>query len=115
MASLGIFRIGCSDCFKCLALTEEQSQTVTTTSIFTRGLRLEVAQVVLGALIAHWSEAAAQVLDAANPGPARLAEIKAEQRKYRSLRHDLDPSDAAQIEAVIADHAPLARRLYATA
>ena len=80
---------------------------------FTRGLRQGVAQDVLGALIAHWSEAAAQALDAANPDPARLAEIEAEQRKLRSLRHDLDPRDAAQIEAVIAEHAPLARRLYA--
>lgn len=80
---------------------------------FTRGLRLEVAQDVLGALLAHWSEAAAQVLDAANPDPGRLAEIEAVQRKLRTLRHDLDPRDLAQIETVIAEHAPLARRLGA--
>ena len=79
----------------------------------TRGLRLEVAQDVLGALLAHCSEAAAAAFDAANPDPGRLAEIEAEQRKLRTLRHDLDPRDAAQIESVIAEHAPLARRLYA--
>lgn len=64
--------------------------------MFTHGIRLEVAQDVLGALLAHWSEAAAAALDAANPDPGRLAEIEAEQRKLRSLRHDLDPRDAAQ-------------------
>ncbi|MFG6417222.1 hypothetical protein ACG02S_25335 [Roseateles sp. DC23W] len=85
------------------------------TTMLTHGIRLEVAQDVLGALIAHWAEAAAQALDAANPDPARLAEIDAEQRKLRTLRHDLDPRDAAQIEAVIAEQPPLARRLYAPA
>ncbi|MEO6278193.1 hypothetical protein [Roseateles sp.] len=68
------------------------------TTTFTHGIRLEVAQDVLGALLAHWSEAAAQALDAANPDSGRLAEIEAEQRKLRSLRHDLDPRDAVQIE-----------------
>lgn len=83
--------------------------------MFTHGIRFEVAQDVLGALIAHWSEAAAQALGTANPDPARLAEIEAEQRKLRTLRHDLDPRDFAQIESVIAEHAPLARRLYCLA
>jgi hypothetical protein len=82
------------------------------TTTFTHGIRLEVAQDVLGALLAHWSEAAAQALDAAKPDPGRLAEIEAEQRKLRNLRADLDPRDTAQIETVIAEHAPLARRLY---
>jgi len=82
---------------------------------FTHGIRLEVAQDVLGALLALWSEAAAQALDAVNPDPACLAEIEAEQRKLRCLRHDLDPRDVAQIESVIAEHAPLARRLYCLA
>jgi hypothetical protein len=84
------------------------------TATFTHGIRLEVAQAVLSALLAYWSEAAAHELDAANPDPGLLAEIEAEQRKLRSLRQDLDPRDAAQIESVIAEHAPLARRLYAT-
>jgi hypothetical protein len=56
---------------------------------FTHGIRFEVAQDVLGALLAHWSEAAAQALDAANPDPGRLAEIEAEQRKLRTLRHEI--------------------------
>ena len=67
------------------------------------------------AVIAHWAEAAAQVRDAANPAASRLAAIQAEQRKLRLLRDELDPDDAAQIESVIAEHAPLARRLYALA
>lgn len=80
---------------------------------FTRGLRFEVAQDVLGALLAHWAEAAADALESAEADPARLAEIERQQRKYRNLRADLDPRDAVQIESVIAEHAPLARRLYA--
>lgn len=80
-----------------------------------RGVRFEVAQDVLGALMAHWAEAAAQVRDAANPDAEHLAAIEAEQRKLRTLRDELDPTDLAQIETVIAQHAPLARRLYAAA
>lgn len=71
-------------------------------TMFTRGLRLEVAQDVLGALIAHGAEAAARERDAAKPDPGRLAGIEAEQRKWRELRDSLDARDAAQIEAVIA-------------
>ncbi|MEX8514390.1 RHS repeat-associated core domain-containing protein [Leptothrix ochracea] len=41
-------------------------------SEFTRGLRLEVAQDVLGALPAHWAEA----LAAANPDRGRLASVR---------------------------------------
>ncbi|WP_229002596.1 hypothetical protein [Xanthomonas oryzae] len=76
-------------------------------TMFTRSIRLEVAQDVLGALIAHWAEAAAKVWDAANPDASRLAAIQAEQRKLRILRDELDPRDTAQIEVVIAEHAPL--------
>jgi len=55
---------------------------------FTRGIRFEVAQDVLGALLAHWSEAAAQALDAANLGLGRLAEMRDRvARKLRSLHH----------------------------
>jgi len=79
--------------------------------MFTRGIRFEVAQDVLGALIAHWAEAAAQVRDAANPDASRLATIQAEQRKLRILRDVLDPHDAAQIETVIAEHAPARTRI----
>jgi hypothetical protein len=33
----------------------------------------------------------------------------------RSLSYDLDPRDAVQIDAVLAERAPLARRLYSLA
>lgn len=46
--------------------------------MFTHGIRLEVAQDILGVLLAHWSEAAACELDAANPGRRRLTDIEAE-------------------------------------
>lgn len=45
-------------------------------TMFTRGLRLEVAQDVLGALIAHGAEAAAVERDAAKPDPGQLDEIQ---------------------------------------
>lgn len=86
-----------------------------TSTTFTRCIRLEVAQDVLGAVIAHWSEIAGQARDAANPDADHLAAIQAEQRKLRILRDKLDPADLAQIESVIAEYAPLARRLYAAA
>jgi len=63
-----------------------------TATPFTHGIRYEFAQDVVGALIAHLAEAAAEAFDAANPDPARLAEIEAEQRKLRSLRQDLAPA-----------------------
>ena len=66
--------------------------------MFTRGIRFEVAQDVLGAVIAHWAEAAAQVRDAANPDADHLAAILAEQRKLRIPRDELDPADFAQGE-----------------
>ena len=62
---------------------------------FIRSIRFEVAQDVLGAVIAHWSAQAAEVRDAANPDASRLATIQAEQRKLRTLRDELDPHDAA--------------------
>lgn len=62
---------------------------------FTRGIRLEVAQDVLGAVIAHWSAQAAEVRDAANLDASRLAAIQAEQCKLHLLRDELDPDDAA--------------------
>lgn len=84
-------------------------------TMFTQGIRFEVAQDVLGALIAHWSASAAEVRDDPQTDPARLAEIEREQRKLRNLRHELDPRDAAQIESVIAEHAPRAWGPYAAA
>jgi hypothetical protein len=73
--------------------SQQALQEMTTT--FTHGIRFEVAQDVLGALLAHWSAAAVEALDTANSDPGRLAKIEAEQRKLRSLRHDLDPGDLA--------------------
>ncbi|MCE1187119.1 MAG: hypothetical protein LWW92_16130, partial [Rhodocyclales bacterium] len=60
--------------------------------LFTRGIRFEVAQDVLGAVIAHWAEAAAQARDAANPDAGHLAAIQAEQRKLRTLRMTSTPA-----------------------
>jgi hypothetical protein len=48
----------------------------------------------------------AEVWEGSESGPSHLAEIKAEPRKLRGLRHDVDPRDALQIAAVLA---PLAR------
>ena len=41
-------------------------------SMFTHGIRFEVAQDVLGVLFAHWAKAAAKARDAANPDTDHL-------------------------------------------
>ena len=62
--------------------SDEQDEKVVTIwpmpTQFTQGIRFEVAQDVLGAVIAHWSEMAAQARDAANPDADHLAAIQAE-------------------------------------
>jgi hypothetical protein len=82
-------------------------------SMFKTGIRHEVAQDVLGALIAHAAHELARAREATNPDPARIAAIGAEQRQWRDRREALDHRDAAQIEALIAELGPLARRIYA--
>lgn len=82
-------------------------------SMFRAGIRHEVAQDVLGALIAHAAHELAQARQAQTPDPARIAAIEAEQRQWRDRRAALDHRDAAQVEAVIAELAPRARRIYA--
>ena len=62
-------------------------------SMFTRGIRFEVAQDVLSTVMAHWSEMASQGQEAADPDAAHLADIQVEQRKSRVLRDELNPAD----------------------
>lgn len=64
---------------------------------FTHGIRYEVAQDVLGALLAHWSEAAAQSLLTALPAS-----------QSRSCK-------AAKTDVVIVEHVLQLKRTYCSA
>jgi hypothetical protein len=76
------------------------------------GVRYEVACDVLGAIIAHHSEALALEREKPIPDDAVVAGIEADKRALRALRDWLDPKDAAAIETVIQQYGPQARELY---
>ena len=84
------------------------------TSIFTFGIRFEVAQDVLGALISHWAAEIAALSDAGNTDRELIARAMTELRKYRAVRAELNPRDPVQIEAVIAKHSALAKQFFAS-
>ena len=75
-------------------------------------VRYEVACDVLGAIIAHHSEALALEHEKPIPDDAVVARIEADKRALRALRDNLDPKDAAAIETVIQQYGPRARELY---
>lgn len=76
------------------------------------GVRYEVACDVLGAIIAHYSEALALEYEKPIPDDAVVARIEADKRALRALRSSIDPKDAAAIETVIQQYGPQARALY---
>ena len=65
-------------------------------SIFKAGIRCEVAQDLIGALIAHAAHELAQALDAQNPDAQRIAGLRVQQQQWRDRREALDHRDAAQ-------------------
>ena len=74
-----------------------------TNQLFSRaGVRYEVALDVLGAIIAHHSEAIAAEREKATPAEAEL----------RTIREDLDPNADEAIERVITQYGQQARDLY---
>lgn len=77
----------------------QQKQTIPTPteprSMFKTGIRHEVAQDVLGALIAHAAYELARAREATNPDSARIAAIEAEQRQWCDRRETLDHRDAS--------------------
>lgn len=76
------------------------------------GVLYEVACDVLGAIIAHYSEALAQERGKPVPDAAAVERIEAAKRAVRLERDELDASNAEAIKAVIRKYGPQARALY---
>lgn len=86
---------------------------MTTTGLFNRtGVRYEVAQDVLGAIIAHHSEQIAKELEKDAPDLKAVDLASVAKDSLRDLRDSLDPNDTEGIEDVIRRFAPQARDLY---
>ncbi|MCG1040540.1 MULTISPECIES: hypothetical protein [Burkholderiaceae] len=81
--------------------------------LFSRtGVRYEVALDVLGAIIAHHSEAIAAERDKPVPDEAAIERALQDKDALRALRDELDPREPEAIERVIQQYAPQARKLY---
>ena len=76
------------------------------------GVLYEVACDVLGAIIAHYSEALAQEREKPVPDAATVERIEATKCALRLERDELAPSNAEAIKAVIRKYGPQARELY---
>ncbi|MBI5919353.1 MAG: hypothetical protein HY849_08290 [Nitrosomonadales bacterium] len=76
------------------------------------GVLYEVACDVIGAIIAHYSEALAQERGKPMPDAETVEEIEATKRALRLERDELDTSNAEAIKAVIRKYGPQARALY---
>jgi hypothetical protein len=87
---------------------------MSTSGIFSRtGVRFEVAQDVLGAIIAHHSERIAVERDKDQPDEAAIELAQQAKEDLRDIRDNLDPKDDKAIEAIIKNYGEQARRLYA--
>jgi len=85
-----------------------------TNQLFNRaGVRYEVALDVLGAIIAHHSEAIAAERDKPVPDEAVIGQSQKIKNALRALRDELDPSAEETIERVIEQYGQQARDLYA--
>jgi hypothetical protein len=76
------------------------------------GVLYEVACDVLGAIIAHYSEALGQELGKLVPDAAAVERIEAAKSALRLERDELEASNAGAIKAVIQKYGPQARALY---
>ena len=76
------------------------------------GVLYEVACDVLGAIIAHYSEALSQERGKLVPDAAAVERIESAMRALRLERDELDTSNAEAIKAVIRKYGPQARALY---
>ncbi|PPB84020.1 hypothetical protein B0O95_105204 [Mycetohabitans endofungorum] len=84
-----------------------------TKQLFSRtGVRYEVALDVLGAIIAHHSEAIAVERDKPVPDEAVIERTLQKINALDALRDELDPREPETIERVIQQYAPQARELY---
>jgi hypothetical protein len=76
-------------------------------------VRAEVAQEMLGNVIAHYSDQIALEEAKATPDAKVIELAEAEKLRVRQVRSDMDINDRDQVEALIAEYKPIVRRLYA--
>lgn len=78
------------------------------------GVRLEVAQDVIGAIISHFAELIGQEREQGSPRQHRIAEAHRLISELKDMREELDTRQPASIEAAIRWLAPFARHLFAS-
>ena len=78
------------------------------------GVRLEVAQDVIGAIISHLAELIGQERERDAPHQDRIDEAQGLIGELKDVREALDTHQPASIEAAINWFAPLARHLFAS-
>lgn len=87
----------------------------TPSRLFSRtGVRLEVAQDVIGAIISHFAELIGQEREQGAPRQHRIAEAQRLISELKDMREELDTRQPASIEAAIKWLAPFARHLFAS-
>lgn len=82
-------------------------------NIFSRvGVRLEVAEDVLGAIIAYHAGEIGKEMGKPNPDESVIEAAERAQDEMDELRDSLSVNDPEQIEAVIKKYGPIARELW---
>jgi len=78
----------------------------------TAAVRAEVAQEMLGNVIAHYSAVWSQEDDKAAPDVALIAHAQAQIERVEGERRAMDEQDPAGIEALIAKYQSIVNQLY---
>lgn len=82
-------------------------------NIYSRvGVRFEVAQDVLGAIIAHHAEVLGKERSKPDPDQSVIAEALKAQEEMDNLRYGLRHDDEHAIENIIREYGPIARELW---
>lgn len=82
-------------------------------NIFSRvGIRLEVAQDVLGAIIAHYAAEIGKELAKPNPDVSVIEAAERVQDEMDELRDSLSVQEPERLEEVIKKYGPIARELW---
>ncbi len=82
-------------------------------NIFSRvGVRLEVAEDVLGAIIAHYAAEIGKELAKPNPDVSVIEAAERAQDEMDELRDSLSVQEPERLEEVIKKYGPIARELW---
>lgn len=76
------------------------------------GRAFEVAEWVMGALIAWCSAESARERAEGHPDPARLAELASETDGYAAVQRELSIREPERVQEVLAEYGPLARARF---